>query len=141
MYGSTKEMIDYFVNALIERGITVKQFNLTKTDIGKLAMALVDAATIVIGSPTVLVGPHPKVVYATYLANVLRPKLRFASIIGSYGWGGRMVEQVTEMLSNLKVELIKPVISKGRPEEEDFKALDELADEILKKHNEIGDKK
>jgi len=141
MHGSTKEMIDHFVNALIERGITVKQFNLTRTDIGKLAIALVDAATIVIGSPTVLIGPHPNVVYATYLANVLRPKLRFASIIGSYGWGGRMVEQVTEMLSNLKVELIKPVISKGRPEEEDFKALDELADEILKKHNEIGDKK
>ncbi len=48
-------MADYFAGALIERGITVKQLNLSKTDIGKLAMALVDAATIVIGSPTVLV--------------------------------------------------------------------------------------
>ena len=137
MHGSTKEMIDHFVNDLIERGITVKQFDLTKTDIGKLAIALVDAATIVIGSPTVLIGPHPNVVYATYLANVLRPKLRFASIIGSYGWGGRMVEQITGMIPNLKVELIKPVISKGHPKEEDFRGLDELADEILKKHKEI----
>jgi flavorubredoxin len=85
MHGSTKEMIDYFVDALIERGITVKPFNLTKTDIGELAMALVDTATIVVGSPTVLVGPHPNVVYAVYLVNVLRPKVKFASIIGSYG--------------------------------------------------------
>ncbi len=136
MHGSTKKMVEYFVGALVERGIIVKQFNLAKTDIGKLAMALVDAATIVIGSPTVLVGPHPKVVYAVYLANALRPKLKFASIIGSYGWGGRMVEQIKGMLANLKVELLDPVVVKGFPEEEDFRALDRLADEVLNKHNE-----
>ncbi|MCD6445939.1 FprA family A-type flavoprotein [Candidatus Bathyarchaeota archaeon] len=137
MHGSTKKMVEYFVAALVERGVTVKQFNLAKTDIGKLAMALVDAATIVIGSPTVLVGPHPKVVYAVYLANVLRPKLKFASIIGSYGWGGRMMEQIKGLLSNLKVELLEPVIVKGFPKKEDFKALDRLADEILSKHRNI----
>ena len=136
MHGSTEEMVKHFVGALVERGITVKQFNLAKTDIGKLAMALVDAATIVIGSPTVLVGPHPNVVYAVYLANALKPKLEFASIIGSYGWGSRMVERITEMLSNLKVELLEPVVIKGFPKEEDFKALDRLADEILEKHRE-----
>jgi flavorubredoxin len=134
MHGSTKKMVEYFVAALVERGITVKQFNLAKTDIGKLAMALVDAATIVIGSPTVLVGPHPNVVYAVYLANALRPKLKFASLIGSYGWGGKMVEQITQMLSNLKVELLEPVVIKGLPKEQDFGALDRLADEILNKH-------
>jgi len=134
MHGSTKKMVEYFVDALVERGITVKQFNLAKTDIGKLAMALVDAATIVVGSPTVLVGPHPNVVYGVYLVNALRPKLKFASIIGSYGWGSRMVEQIKGMLSNLKVELFEPVVTKGFPKDEDFKALDKLADEILNKH-------
>ena len=136
MHGSTKKMVEYFVGALVERGITVKQFNLAKTDIGKLAIALVDAATIVIGSPTVLVGPHPNVVYAVYLTNALKPKLRFASIIGSYGWGGRTVEQIKGMLSNLKVELLEPVVIKGFPKEEDFRVLDRLADEILNKHKE-----
>jgi len=136
MHGSTEEMVKHFVTALVERGITVKQFNLTKTDIGKLAIALVDAATIVIGSPTVLVGPHPNVVYAVYLANALRPKAMFASIIGSYGWGSRMVERITEMLSNLKVELLEPVVARGFPKEEDFGALNRLADEILDKHKQ-----
>ena len=135
MHGSTEKMVEHFVAALVERGVTVKQFNLAKTDIGKLAIALVDAATIVIGSPTVLVGPHPNVVYAVYLANALRPKLKFASIIGSYGWGGRTVEQIKGMLSNLKVELLKPVVIKGFPKEEDLRALDRLADEILSKHH------
>jgi flavorubredoxin len=136
MHGSTKKMVDYFVIALVERGITVQQFNLANTDIGKLAMALVDAASIIVGTPTVLVGPHPQVVYAVYLTNVLRPKLKFASIIGSYGWGGTAVKQITTMLSNLKVELLEPVMIKGYPQEDDFEALDKLADDILSKHKE-----
>ena len=138
MHGSTRKMVHYLVNALIRRGITVKQFDLIKSDTGKLAMALVDAATIVLGSPTVLVGPHPNVAYAAYLANILRPKLKFASIIGSYGWGGKMVEQIAGMIPNLKVEIIDPVVVKGVPKEEDFKALDGLADKILNKHKEYN---
>lgn len=136
MHDSTKRMVDYFVGALMERAITVKPFNLTKTDIGELAMALVDTATIVIASPTVLVGPHPAVLYATYLVNVLRPKTKFATIIGSYGWGGKMVEQIKGILTNLKVEILAPVVVKGYPKEEDFKSLENLADEILNKHKE-----
>ena len=134
MHGSTKKMVDYFTEALIDRGITVKQFNLSEPDIGKLAMALVDAATVVLGSPTVLVGPHPKVFYAACLANALRPKLKFVSIIGSYGWGGRMVEQLAGMMTNLKVEILEPVVIKGVPKGADFVALDRLADEIVNKH-------
>ncbi|MBI5778743.1 MAG: FprA family A-type flavoprotein [Planctomycetes bacterium] len=138
MHGSTKKMVDYFTEALIKRNISVKPFNLTKTDIGELAMALVDAATIVIGSPTVLVGPHPAALYATYLTNALRPKAKFASLIGSYGWGGKMAEQITGMLTNLKVEVIEPVIIRGFPKETDFKALDRLADSILQKHRQLN---
>ena len=136
MHGSTRRMVDYFVDALMERGITVKPFNLTATDIGELAMALVDAATIVIASPTVLVGPHPAAVYATYLANALRPKAKFASVIGSYGWGGKMVDQITGMLTNLKVELLQPVLIKGHPKDDDLSSLEKLADQILEKHKE-----
>jgi flavorubredoxin len=138
MHGSTQKMVEYFVGALAGKGVTVKQFNLAVTDIGKLAMALVDAATLVIGTPTVLVGPHPNVVYAAFLANALRPRLQFISIIGSYGWGSRAVEQLKGMIPNLKAEVLEPVISKGFPKEEDFKALDNLASTIAEKHKERG---
>jgi flavorubredoxin len=138
MHDSTRKMVEHFVDALIERGITVKQFNLTVTDIGKLAISLVDAATIVLGSPTFLTVAHPKVAYAAVLANILRPKTKFASIIGSFGWGGKMVEQIAGLISNLKVEVLEPVIAKGYPKEDDFVELDRLADKILTKHKEIG---
>ncbi len=137
MHNSTRKMVEFFVDALIERNITVKQFNLTVTDIGELAMALVDAATIVIGSPTVLIGAHPAAAYAAMLANALRPKTRFASIIGSYGWGGKMVEQLTGLLPNLKAEILEPVIAKGYPKDEEYGALEKLADRILAGHKEL----
>ena len=141
MHGSTAAMVNYLTNALMERGIEVKPFNLTVADIGELAMALVDAATVVIASPTVLSGAHPSTIYAAYLANALRPKTRFASIIGSYNWGGKMVEQLAGMIKNLKVEIIEPVVIKGYPKEEDFKLLDKMADEIYEKHKNIEVKK
>ena len=134
MHGSTKAMIDHFVDALIKRGVTVKPFDLPRTDIGELAMALVDAATIVIGAPTVHVGPHPAAVYAAYLANALRPKLKYASIIGSFGWMSKEVEVLAGLIPNLKVEVIPPVMAKGYPKPEDLASLDRLADAIMSKH-------
>jgi len=138
MHDSTRKMVEHFVDALVERGIAVRQFNLAATDIGKLAMALVDTATIVIGSPTVLTGPHPAAAYAAILANALRPKAKFASIIGSFGWGGKMVEQIAGLIPNLKVEVLAPVVAKGCPRDADFEALDKLADAILAKHKGLG---
>jgi len=136
MHGSTEKLAAYFIEALMKRGLTVKPFNLTVTDVGELAMALVDAATIVVGSPTVLLGPHPAALYAVYLVNALRPKTKFISLIGSYGWGGKMVETLTGMITNLKTEVLDPVMVKGYPVEEDFKLLDTLANTILSKHKE-----
>ena len=131
-------MVEYLVGALADRGVTVKQFNLSVADIGKLAMTLVDAATMVVGTPTVFVGPHPNVAYAALLANALRPKLQFVSVVGSYGWGSKAVEQLKGMIPNLKVEVLDPVISRGFPKEADFRALDNLANIIAEKHKEHG---
>jgi len=136
MHESTKRMVEYFVSSLVEKGVKVELFNLAVTDIGKLAMALVDAATIVVGTPTVLAGPHPYAAYAAFLANALRPKTRFLSIIGSYGWGGKTVETLAGMIPNLKVEVIDPVLCKGVPSDKDLKALDDLAAAIAEKHKE-----
>lgn len=137
MHGSTALMVDYLVAALAERGITVQKFELSTTDIGKLAMALVDAATIVIGAPTVHVGPHPSVFSVTHLANALRPKLKYAAIIGSYGWSTKVVEQISGLIPNLNVEVLSTVLCKGVPKDTTFAELDALADMIRAKHATI----
>jgi flavorubredoxin len=137
MHGSTLKMAVYFSESLAERGVAVEPFDLTSTDIGRIAEALVDAPTLVVGTPTMLGGPHPEVVGAAYLVNMLKPRLKYLSVIGSYGWGGRTVDILTEMLSGLKAEVLPPVLSKGLPREADFQALDMLADGIAESHKTL----
>jgi len=138
MHGSTREMVDHMAGALIERGVNVRQFDLTVADPGKIAIALVDSATLVLGTCTVLGGAHPLAANVVFLANALRPNLKFAGIIGSFGWGGRTIEQITGMLTNIKPEVLPPVYIKGSPAEADFAALDALAETISQKHRENG---
>jgi flavorubredoxin len=138
MHGSTRLMVDHLTTALEEREVRVELFNLAVTDIGKLAMSLVDAGSIVLGVPTVLAGPHPLAAYAAFLANALRPKAKFLSIIGSYGWGGKTVETLAGMIPNLKVEVLDPILCKGVPKAETYASLDALADMIASKHRESG---
>jgi flavorubredoxin len=138
MHESTKLMVEHLVAALVEKGVRVELFNLTVTDIGKLAMALVDAATIVVGTPTILAGPHPYAAYSVILANALRPNTKFLSIIGSYGWGGKTVETLAGLIPNLKVEILDPVLCKGVPKTDVLKSLDNLATMIAQKHKENG---
>jgi len=134
MHGSTRGMVAHLTRALDERGVEVQVFDLAVTDIGKLAMALVDAATIVVGTPTVLGGPHPAAAYAGLLANALRPKARWLSVVGSYGWGGKAVEQLAALVPNLEVEVLAPVLARGPAGDAELAALDTLADQVASRH-------
>jgi flavorubredoxin len=138
MHGSTETMAHAFVKMLIRRGIVAHPFDLTRTDMGKLAIALVDAATVVFATPTVVMGPHPLAVYAAYFTNVLKPKTKFISVIGSFGWGGKTVDYLTKMLDQLSAELIPAVFIKGAPKGENFASLEKLADEIAARHKGLG---
>jgi flavorubredoxin len=137
MHGSTEAMVDYLADALVERGVRVQRFNLILTDTGELAMALVDAATLVIATPTVHMGPHPAVFAATNLANSLRPKVRYVAIIGSYGWGTKAVEQLSGLIPNLKAEVLSTVMCKGAARADDRAALESLAVSIQERHAQI----
>ncbi len=138
MHGSTEKMVMHLTDALIDRGIRVKPFDLTKTDIGELATSLVDAATIVIGTPTLLFGPHPLAANAAFITNLIKPKTKFATVIGSYGWGGKTVEAVKGMLKNLKIEVLDPVYVRGAPDAACLRELEALAERIAIKHREAG---
>ena len=138
MHGSTSVMVDRLISGLADRGVVAVPYHISSGDTGRLAMELVDAATVVIGTPTVLSGAHPWAAYVAILANALRPTVRFASIIGSYGWGGKAVEQLLSLVPNLKVEVLDPVIVKGYPGEADLAAIDNLASSIASKHADAG---
>ena len=134
MHGSTSLMVEHMIEALNERGVHVHSFNMSKTDLGEYAIHLVDAATVVFATPTVLVGPHPSIVFTAYLTAALRPKVQNAAVIGSYGWAGKAAEKTKELCGSLKVEWMEPVFTKGLPTQGTYNVLDKLADEIAARH-------
>ncbi len=138
MHGSTKKIAEFLREEIIKRGINVHFFNLTVTDIGALAMSLIDAATLILAAPTVLAGVHPILMNVVYLTNLLRVKTKFVGVVTSYGWGGKAVEDIKNNISNIKATLLEPVLIKGYPKQQDFEKLKILADEVLKRHKELG---
>lgn len=138
MYHSTEEMIDYLAKKLSEKGISSIKYDMVDGNLGDLAIALVDGTTIVLGTSMVLAGPHPAAFNTVYLASVLRPKAKIASFIGSYGWGGNLFGKMAEMLAPLKMDVIEPILVKGKAKPEDYAKLDNMAEEIYKKHHELG---
>lgn len=136
MHGSTRIMVDHLVSVLVEKGLDVLPINLEIREAGDMAMNLVDAATVVFATPTVMTGPHPAVVYAAYFMNLMRPKLRQFTVIGSYGWSSKSVEQIQALCSAVKGDFLPPVYTRGLPGEKQFKELDVLAEEIYRRHKE-----
>lgn len=136
MHGSVEKMVQHLVHSLEQKGVKAYLFDLTVTDIGQLAITLVDAATIVIATPTVIGEPHPMVTYATIIANLLKPKAKFISVIASYAWGGKAIEKIAQLTPNIKAELIDPILVKGHPQKSDFEAIEKLANKIYEKHSE-----
>ena len=138
MHGSTQTMVEYLTTKLIEKGVEVDPYDISKADLGELTMATVDAATIILAAPTVLTNMHPMAELVAYWVSILRPKAKAYGFIGSYGWGGKTLETVKSLFSGIKADFFEPVLVKGLPNQADYEALDKLADAIVEKHRVLG---
>jgi flavorubredoxin len=135
MHHSTEAMVRELTHALIDRGVEVEPFRLSEADLGRLMMALLDATTIVFGTPTVLGGPHPNVLHAAYVISALRPRAEVMAVIASSGWSpAKTAKVLEEQTYGLKVQRLEPVLCKGHPTETDRQALGALADSIAAEH-------
>src|SRR5574344_127430 len=131
-------MVDYLAKKLTQQGIEVVKFDVAEGDLGDLAMELVDSCTVVFATSMVLAGPHPSMVTAAYLAGALRPKTKFISFIGSYGWGGLLTKKLEECLGTVKAEKLEGLIVKGKPTQNDLQKLDNLVNTICEKQKDLA---
>jgi flavorubredoxin len=145
MHDSTKVMVERLTIKLSEYGLSVVCRNLgaepdsLSLETGHFITDLVDAAAVVMATPTVIGGPHPNIAYAAVVANAMRPKTRFYGLIGSYGWGTRVADTLDALTSNIKAERLDPVLVKGLPRDEDLARIDEFAKNLAEKIKAIPD--
>ena len=136
MWNSTEKMIHPIAETLESEGIEIALYNLASADIGDVAMDLVDSRAIVLGAPTVLGGVHPLAQYATYLVKALRPPVRFAAVLSSYGWGGGAIGHVQEILEPLRIDVVGAVDVIGPPSEDDIAKIIKLGTALAEKIKE-----
>lgn len=138
MHHSTLQMVKRLEYRLRAKGIKVASYDLTATDVGELAMALVDAATIIFGTPVMLGNAHPNLIYGALLASALKPKALFAGFMVSYGWGAGTADKFPDLVPGLRVEWLPTVSVRGLPREDTLESVDALAEQIVEKHRAKG---
>ena len=65
---------------------------------------------------------------------MLRPKLKYAGVMASYGWSSKAIEQVAGAIANLKPEIVGTVQCKGLPTAATMAEIDALAAAVHKAH-------
>lgn len=130
MWGSTERLVRIAAETLLDAGIHVAVHELAHVDVGDLAGDLVDARAIVLGAPTVLGGLHPAALNAVNLVKALRPPLRYAAVLSSYGWGGGALRQAGEILGPTGIEVVGAVEIHGAPDADAEAQAAALATEI-----------
>ncbi|HEU68863.1 MAG TPA: FprA family A-type flavoprotein [Candidatus Acetothermia bacterium] len=133
MWGSTERLVRAAVEVLLGRGVQVAVHELAHVDVGDLAGDLVDARAIVLGAPTVLGGLHPAALSAVNLVKALKPPLRYAAVVSSYGWGGGALRQAGEILAPTGIEVVGAVEVHGAPDAEAEAQAAALAGELAGK--------
>jgi len=136
MWKSTEKMIKTMVETLREEGLEISIHNLVHADLGDIAKDLVDSRGIVLGAPTVLGGMHPLAVYASYLVKALRPPLKHAVVLSSFGWGGGSLRQASELLSPTNINVVGTLEINGPPTDEDLQKIIEIGKQLSNKIKE-----
>lgn len=139
MHDSTELMVRHLEQKIRELGLEVATIDLGDNDrdlratAGETLYRSVDAAAIVLATPTVLGGPHPNQAYVALLLNTMRVKTKFMGFIGSYGWGTMVEKTMLSLLDKVKAEQLPAVLCLGLPAEKDYLALERLAEELVSK--------
>ncbi|NLV49540.1 MAG: anaerobic nitric oxide reductase flavorubredoxin [Clostridiales bacterium] len=108
MWNSTKKFAEKIAEGinLEDPDVTVKLFNISKSDENDVITEVFKSKTVVVGSPTFTNGILPSVAGFIYLAKVLKFKNKKAAAFGCYGWSGECVKVINEMLSGAGFNLI-----------------------------------
>jgi flavorubredoxin len=114
-HGNVQKMVDRLVKALSDRGVAAKPYHVTRTDIGALSMDLVDAATVVLGTSTYIMGPHPHMAFHRVSGEYHPPQDEVLVVLRTYAWANEDHGRVRGDDHDDQARAYQPVFSQGAP--------------------------
>jgi flavorubredoxin len=108
MWNGTRELAERIALGiqLQDPAVTVKIFNLSKSDFNDVATEVFRSKAIAVGSPTVGNGLLHSVAGFLHYLKSLKFKKKKAAAFGCYGWSGESVKILNEMLADAGFEII-----------------------------------
>lgn len=119
MWHSTELMARAVGEGLAAGGAVAKLMRLDVSHRSEVAAELLEAGALLVGSPNLNNNVFPTVAdVMTYLRG-LRPANLIGAAFGSYGWNNTATQQLNNMLTEMKVEIVsEPVSVKYVPDEQ-----------------------
>ncbi|MFN3535370.1 MAG: FprA family A-type flavoprotein, partial [Desulfatiglandales bacterium] len=119
MWNSTKKMAEEIASGIYGEGVEAKVMHLRDWHRSDIITDVLDAAAIVVGSPTLNNGLFPTVAdFLTYMKG-LRPQNKIGGAFGSYGWSGEAANIIQKELEAMKFKMVlEPLRIQYVPDEE-----------------------
>jgi flavorubredoxin len=137
MWQSTDLMARAIADGLVTGGAVAKLMPLRSCQRSEVATEVLDAGALLVGSPTINNNVFPTVADLLSYLKGLKPQNLIGAAFGSYGWSGEAVDQVKDVLGQMKVDLVgENLKTKYVPDEEALArcfSLGSLVAEKLKK--------
>lgn len=132
MWSATEKMVRSFMEVLRRENIEVVAHNMARIDEGEFGADLADARAIVVASPSVAGGMHPKATYGLAYLKAIKPPVKYAAIFSSYGWAKSVVKPVTEQLPS-GIEIVGSLEVNGPATDATYVELGDLAKKLADK--------
>ncbi len=137
MWDSTRKMAYAVNHGLTEAGgkeLAVKMINLKTTHYSDVLADVLEARALILGSSTLNNGMLPTMTTFIYYMKGLKPFNKLGAAFGSFGWSGEAVGLMSDILTELKFEMVEEGMKhKYVPTEEVLAACAEMGRRIAGK--------
>jgi flavorubredoxin len=133
MWHSTETMANEIASGIAAEGIAVRPIHIRNSHRSEIMTEVLDAAAVVVGSPTLNNQLFPPVAdFLTYMKG-LKPKNKIAAAFGSFGWSGESVKLINKEFEEMKFDVIDPGVKiQYVPDQEGIDACFQLGKKIGK---------
>jgi flavorubredoxin len=120
MYGSTARMMEVIAQGIIDAGVPVTIFHVSKAPVSDILPSLWLNRGVVMGAPTYEGSLFPDMVSLLHMAQLKHIFNKQAAGFGSYAWGGGGQREFNEMIKSLRWETLGNFEYKGTPDSGDL---------------------
>ena len=106
MWKSTETMANAIAEGIAGTGVAVKPIHIRSSHRSDIMTEVLDAAAVVVGSPTLNNQMFPTVADVLTYMKGLKPMNKIGGAFGSYGWSGESVKLVAAELEAMKFRMI-----------------------------------